>query len=108
MHRHMCHFSPVVSPTCRRMRECGSIYGDDAPPAASPVADLSPCHLASPLWCRKMPFFPIFSSTIGFRAFLSPESSPFSVFQRSTTHSGPWEFFVTSKSTGLLIRSIFY
>ena len=36
--------------------------GDSTPPTTSPATDLSPCHLASPLWCRKMPFFPVFLS----------------------------------------------
>ena len=31
---------------------------------------------------------------------MPPESSPFYVFQHFTTHSGPWELFVPSGSTG--------
>ena len=39
---------------------CGPTSCDDASPAASSATDLSPCHLSSPLWCRKMPFVHIF------------------------------------------------
>ena len=56
-HRHALHFSLATSPTRRRLRAHGPTSGDGSPPAALPTVDLPPYHLASPLWCRKMPFF---------------------------------------------------
>ena len=68
--RHARHFSLTASPTHRRMRVCGPTSDEGTPPATSSTSDLSPCHLTSPLWCRKMPFVPIFSPATVFKAFL--------------------------------------
>ena len=59
---HARHFSPAASPKRQCLRACGPTFGDGSPPIASPATDLSPYHLASPLWCWKMPFVPIFLS----------------------------------------------
>ena len=71
--RHTRHFSLAASPMHWRVKALGPTSGDGAPPATSPTVDLSPCHLASPLWCKKKcHFFPFFSSATGSRAFLLP------------------------------------
>ena len=103
-HRQACHFSPMASPTRRLMG-----------PLSTPMLHLQlhrpliSLHVTLLLYfgAEKFHMFPFCSLATGSKAFLSPESSPFYVFQHSTTHSGPWELFVTSGSIGLLIWSIF-
>ena len=85
-HLHARHFSPSTSPTPRYVRVRGPTFGDNAPLVALPAANLSPITLLLYFGVGKYHSFPFFSPTISSRAFLSPESPPFCVFQHSTTH----------------------